>query len=220
MALFYRTMLTMLAEHSRWGVGHKSGEATVFAIVSFIPYQRRMTEDTKQRLRERFEQILNAQETFPQPNKKYRTLADIERMALNIREEMAQATLEEMAKEEKEQEKQSAVACAISSRVACSSYSLFRDVATKFSSVATQISAVATKLPCPHCYKNAHYKGMRQQSIQTLAGIFSFVKSLLPLPTMPSRICFTRCSSPDSIRTPFQCRPCTRNDGSVRLFTL
>jgi hypothetical protein len=117
-----------------------------------------MTEETKQRLRERFEQILNTQETFPQPDKKRRTLADIERIALNIREEVAQATLEEIAKEETEQEKQT-------------------DVAFSISPPSSAIRSAITKLPCPHCYKNAHYKGIRRRNIQTLAGIFSLERA-------------------------------------------
>jgi hypothetical protein len=88
-----------------------------------------MTEETKQRLRERFEEILNSPEISLPPDKPYRTLADIERIALNIREEVAQATLEEMAKEEEQQAEEKTVS---------------------FRSLVTNISSIATKLPCPH----------------------------------------------------------------------
>ena len=101
-----------------------------------------MTEETRQRLRERFEQILAAQDTSLQ------TINDLEQIALNIRDEVAKATLEEAAKEI-EQEKLDPV---------------------ESWEIETQTACIAHKLPCRHCQKNAYFKGIRDKTIQTLAG--------------------------------------------------
>ena len=52
-----------------------------------------MMEPTKQRLRERFEQILASQDASLQ------TIDDLEQIALNVRGKVAKAILEEVAKE-------------------------------------------------------------------------------------------------------------------------
>ena len=103
-----------------------------------------MTEETKQRLRERFEQILTAQDTPLQ------TINDLEQIALNVRDEVAKATLEEAAKQIQQDPSQA--------------------TESQETESATQAPRIAHKLPCLHCQKNAYFKGIRTKSVQTLAG--------------------------------------------------
>jgi len=107
-----------------------------------------MTEKTKQRLRERFEQILAAQDKSPQ------TMHDIEAIARKIRDAVAQATLEEVsqeaqeAQERGEQPEQGEV------------------------SPAPQGPALSnpSKVACRHCRGNAWFKGVRSRCVVSLMG--------------------------------------------------
>ena len=105
-----------------------------------------MTEETKQRLLERFEQILNA------TDKKPRTINDIEEIALQIRDQVAQVAVEEISHEAsspQDQEQQ-----APSESEVCS----------------TPIEEKLTKVGCCNCPGTAWYKGERSRRIVTLAG--------------------------------------------------
>jgi hypothetical protein len=110
-----------------------------------------MTEQTKQRLRERFEQILSGQD------KRARTIDDIEQIALSIGRALTQASVEEVSKE---------------AQTLSPAQTMPSDTAGQTSEDAPEEDApeIATKLACLHCHKNAWCKGLRKRSIQTLAG--------------------------------------------------
>ncbi len=110
-----------------------------------------MTEETKQRLRQRFEQILAAQDAPLQ------TINDLEQIALNVRDEVAKATLEEVAKQIEQDQSQGTELQEAESE--------------------TQTPRIAHKLPCLHCHKNAYFKGIRAKSVQTLAGEVTFKRA-------------------------------------------
>ena len=107
-----------------------------------------MTEETKRRVLERVKQTLDTQKMTLE------TIDDLEQIALNVRDEVAKAILEEVAKEI-EQEKFDPVE------------SLEPETPTE---PEAQTLRIAYKLPCPHCTKNAYFKGSRDKTIQTLAG--------------------------------------------------
>ena len=110
-----------------------------------------MTEQTKQRLRQRFEQILASQD------KRAQTIDDIERMALLIREQVGQAALEEMGSES--QAEPDSVSNSVSN-----------SVSDDEPASPCHSSEVATKVACSHCHRNAWFKGLRERTVQTLAG--------------------------------------------------
>jgi Uncharacterised protein family (UPF0236) len=97
-----------------------------------------MTPETQERILERIRQSL--QENAESPAQ---TLDQIEQLALKLREQTAQITLEEMQKEQEEEETDDLKA-------------------TSF--------AIQSKLPCPHCQRNAWYKGILPRHFVTLAG--------------------------------------------------
>ncbi|WP_309709042.1 ISKra4 family transposase [Armatimonas sp.] len=110
-----------------------------------------MTEETKRRVLERVEQIL-AHQDGP-----LKTINDLEQIALNVRDEVVKATLEEATKQieqdrHKIQQDQP------------------EEAESQEAKPETQTLRVAYKLPCHHCQKNAYFKGMRSKKIQTLAG--------------------------------------------------
>jgi hypothetical protein len=98
----------------------------------------------KQRLRQRFEQILAAQDG------PLKTINDLEQMALNVRDEVAKATLEEAAKQIQQDQPEEAE--------------------SQETKPETQTLCVAYKRPCHHCQKNAYFKAMKSKTVQTLAG--------------------------------------------------
>ncbi len=103
-----------------------------------------MTEETKRRVLERVEQILAAQDG------PLKTINDLEQIALNVRDEVAKATLEEAAKQIQQDQPEEAE--------------------SQEAKPETQTPCVAYKLPCHHCQKNAYFKGMKSKTVQTLAG--------------------------------------------------
>lgn len=103
-----------------------------------------MTEETKQRLRQRFEQILATQDG------PLKTINDLEQIALDVRDEVAKATLEEAAKQIQQDQPEEAE--------------------SQEAKPETQTPRVAYKLPCQHCQKNAYLKGIKSKKVQTLAG--------------------------------------------------
>jgi hypothetical protein len=102
-----------------------------------------MTDETKERIHQRLDEILKGQ------SQSLKTIDDIERIALTIGEELKQAALEEAGKEVQESE-------------------------TKQEQTS---KSHATKLSCPHCQKNAWFKGLREKEIQTIAGILSLKRA-------------------------------------------
>ena len=104
-----------------------------------------MDEETKQRLRERFEQILAAQD------RRAETINDIERIALAIGGQVKQAAVEEIGQEAQQGQNPEG-------------QNLEED------NPSNQSARIATKLACPHCHKNAWFKAMREITLQTLAG--------------------------------------------------
>ena len=109
-----------------------------------------MDEETKQRLRERFEQILAAQD------RRAETINDIERIALAIGGQVKQAAVEEIG-----QEAQTDHNPKNPNR---------EDPNPEQENSSNQVARIATKMPCPHCYKNAWFKAIREITLQTLAG--------------------------------------------------
>jgi hypothetical protein len=103
-----------------------------------------MTEETKRRVLERVEQILAAQDS------PLKTINDLEHIALTVRDEVAKATLEEAAKQIKQDQTDEAQ--------------------SQEAKPETQTARVAYKLPCRHCKKNAYFKGLKSKNVQTLAG--------------------------------------------------
>ena len=99
-----------------------------------------MDEETKQRLRERFEQILAAQD------RRAETINDIERIALAIGGQLKQAAVEEIGQEAQKSQN------------------------PEEGNPSNQATRIATKLACPHCHKNAWFKAIREITLQTLAG--------------------------------------------------
>jgi hypothetical protein len=99
-----------------------------------------MDEETKQRLRERFEQILAAQD------RRAESIDDIERIALALGSQVKQATVEEVGQEAQKSQN------------------------PEQEGSSNQEPRIATKLACPHCHKNAWFKAIREITIQTLAG--------------------------------------------------
>ncbi|WP_309713583.1 ISKra4 family transposase [Armatimonas sp.] len=108
-----------------------------------------MTEQTKQRLRERFEQILAAQ------YKKATTISDIEQIALDIGGQIKQAATEEVGQEAQEIDPQ-------------------RESETTRGAESFQR---ATRVCCPGCQGNAWFKMQRVRSIQTLAGMLTLERA-------------------------------------------
>lgn len=103
-----------------------------------------MIEEMKQRLRQRFEQILDAQDA------PLKTIDDLETLALSIREEVAKATLEEATKQIEQDQMQETGLLKVKPK--------------------TQVPCIAYKLSCLHCQKNAYFKGVKNKIIQTMAG--------------------------------------------------
>ena len=108
-----------------------------------------MDEETKQRLRERFEQILAAQD------RRAETINDIERIALAIGGQVKQAAIEEVGQEaqvgqevQNPEEDNSAIQTA---RAAIPT----ARAAIPTARTAIPIARTATKLSCPHCHKAA-----------------------------------------------------------------
>ena len=112
-----------------------------------------MTEQTKERIRQRLEQILASQET------EVKTIDDIEQIAVSIGRALTQASVEEVSKEAQE---------------GSTAQSVPSDKARQTPEDAPEI---ATKLACPHCHKNAWFKGLRPRSIQTLAGVLTLERA-------------------------------------------
>jgi Uncharacterised protein family (UPF0236) len=106
-----------------------------------------MTEQTKQKLRERFEQILVGQD------KQATTISDIEQIALDIGGQIKQAATEEVAQEAQQGQAES--------EEVEPSKPLQR----------------ATKICCPGCRGNAWFKNQRVRSVQTLAGVLTFERA-------------------------------------------
>ena len=105
-----------------------------------------MDEETKQRLRERFEQILADQD------RRAETINDIERIALAIGGQVKQAAVEEIGRE------------------AQASQNPKESQNPEEGNPSNQSARIATKRACPHCHKNAWFKAIRNITIQTLAG--------------------------------------------------
>jgi hypothetical protein len=78
-----------------------------------------------------------------------KNITDIEKIALAIGDQLKQAAVEEVGKEA--QENQDDVPDSQERR-----------------------TLIATKLPCPHCQKNSWFKGLRDKTVQTLAGVLIF----------------------------------------------
>ena len=108
-----------------------------------------MTEKTKRQLMQRVEQILAAQD---QP---FKTINDIEKIAFTLGEEIKQAVVDEAGTE-------------VEGNQSCDKDSPEKN---------GQMACRATKLPCPHCHKNAWFKGIREKTIQTLSGILTLKRS-------------------------------------------
>jgi hypothetical protein len=111
-----------------------------------------MDEETKNRLRKRFEQMLDSADT------RLETLSDLESLALRLREQIAQATLDEAGQELEERQEPADP--------------LDREVQSleQFSRACAKASAKAPKIICPHCRGNAWSKGERCRNFVTLAG--------------------------------------------------
>jgi NMD protein affecting ribosome stability and mRNA decay len=104
-----------------------------------------MTEDTKQRLRARFEQILAAADKEPQ------TLADMEEIALRVREQVAQATLDELTRQVQEPEP-------TEREEAASETGKKKGENETGKQADKEIEPKASKIVCPHCQRSAWYK--------------------------------------------------------------
>ena len=102
-----------------------------------------MDEETKQRLRERFEQILAAQD------RRAETINDIERIALANGGQVKQAAVEEIGQE------------AQTSQNPQSPTPEQESPSNQVESPSNQARRIATKLACPHCHKNAWFKAIR-----------------------------------------------------------
>ena len=74
-----------------------------------------MTEETKQRLQDRFKQLLDATDESP------RTLWEIEELTIRLREKLTQATLEEISRDVQEQIEEETQKEEASSKVCCAS---------------------------------------------------------------------------------------------------
>jgi len=104
-----------------------------------------MTDETKHRLRERFERLLSDTDTCPQT-----TIADLESMLLHLQKQVATATCEEVSREKSDEECKEPGADELS-------------------------LAPPTKVACPHCLQgNAWYKGERTRHILTMGGSLLF----------------------------------------------
>ena len=121
-----------------------------------------MTEETKRRVLQRVQQILAAQ------NSPLQTIDDLEQIALNVRDEVAKATLEEAAKQIEQEKPSKAGSSEIGSSEIGSSEIGSSEIGS--SEAETQTLCGAHKLPCRHCQKNAYFKGIRTKTIDTLAG--------------------------------------------------
>src|SRR5271165_6350691 len=103
-----------------------------------------MTDQTKNRLQERFKQLLDAtdQSQYQSP----RTLFEIEELTLELREKLTQATLEEISREAQEQAEQE-------------------------KEQEKEKEEPTSKICCPDCHRNAWFKGERSRSVVTRTGI-------------------------------------------------
>ena len=109
-----------------------------------------MTEETKTRLQERFKQLLD--ETDHYQNPRPRTIWEIEEMTLQLREQLTQATLEEISREAQLSEAQQS------------------------ETNDENPEETASKCCCPQCHRTAWFKGNRSRHLVTRTGTLSLTR--------------------------------------------
>jgi hypothetical protein len=145
-----------------------------------------MNEETKSRLRERFEQMLADVDSKPP-----QTISEIEQLVIDVRDRVVEATKEEIAREVQQQAEVAEEPAApdaetkfrTNDRNASSSMHVMHRMRRRRSlppsaiPTGTPSRSLASRLRCPCCHvANAWYKGERARQIVTRVGPMRFVR--------------------------------------------